>query len=94
VIVSLPQITIITRDIEESLPPASRQKREMFSVTTDSKFPTLPHRYDLVWAETVNAYHEMMDSEGWTSQKSFSVASVNPLMSKVSLIYRNLSYER
>ena len=68
------------------MPQGSRQKREIPHPTFNSNDSyRLPRRYDLVWAQTVSTYFEMMDTEGWASQQSFSVASLNPFMSKVSL---------
>jgi hypothetical protein len=91
--VFLQQTTTTTKSTGGLLLQVLLQKREMpqsYCNTIDFNDLYLPPcRYDFVWAQSMKTYLEMMDSEGWTSQKSFSVLSLNPFISKVSLyIYK------
>ena len=46
------------------------------------------HRYQMVWRETSNTYHEMLSAEGWTNKQEINVPIVQSLTFKVWIFAR------
>jgi hypothetical protein len=47
--------------------------------------PTLIHvlRFELVWAEATKLYQEMIQTQGWVSEKDIMISATNEFTSKV-----------
>ena len=48
------------------------------------------YRYQMVWRETSNTYHEMLSAEGWIDKQEIEVPIVQSLTFKVWIFARRL----